>query len=199
MFQIDSMNKLQARFASLPGIGPKSAMRLAYHIIEMPADDVKEFSRELYHARLSVRICDVCGNLCEGEKCYVCADDTRDTSTVCVVRDARDVAAFERVRDYRGVYHVLGGTIAPLEGVGPDDIAIASLLERVNAGGINEIILATNPDVQGEATAIYIHRLLTPLGINVTRIAHGIPVGGELEYTDEVTLLRALEGRRRYD
>ncbi len=198
MFQIDSMNKLAERFASLPGIGPKSAMRLAYHIIDLPADEVKEFSRELYLARLSVRICSVCGNLCEGEVCYICSDDTRDRGTVCVVRDARDVAAFERLKDYRGVYHVLGGTIAPLEGIGPDDIAIAPLLKRVSEGNLDEIILATNPDVQGEATAVYIHRLLSPMGIKVTRIAHGIPVGGELEYTDEITLLRALEGRRGY-
>lgn len=196
MFTIEALLKLQEYFASLPGIGAKTAQRLTYHIIEMPEEEVKAFAQEMYRARLAVRYCSVCGNLTDQEVCPICRDDTRDKGTICVVRDARDVMAFERVQEYRGVYHVLGGEIAPLEGIGPDDIRIKELLERIQQGPIKEVILATNPDVQGEATAVYIARLLAPMGIKVTRIAHGVPIGGELEYTDEMTLLKSLEGRR---
>lgn len=195
MFQIESFLKLQEQFAKLPGIGPKSAGRLAYHVIQMPAEEVKQFAQDMYTARLAVRYCKVCGNLTDGELCAVCADETRDRGVICVVRDARDVAAFERVREYRGVYHVLGGAISPLDGIGPDDLRIKELLARLT-GDVREVILATNPDVRGEATAVYLARLIAPMGIKTTRIAHGVPVGGELEYTDEVTLLKALEGRR---
>ena len=197
MFQIEALDQLQSWFARLPGIGPKSAMRLAYHVIEMPEEDVKQFAKDMYEARLCVRYCERCGNLTDQELCAVCRDDRRDQSTICVVRDSRDVMAFERTREYKGVYHVLGGTISPLDGVGPDDLRIKELVGRVKEG-VREVILATNPDVQGEATAVYLSRLLTPLGVKVTRIAHGVPMGGELEYTDEVTLLKALEGRRSF-
>ena len=197
MFAIEAMNKLAEWFARLPGIGPKSAARLAYHVIQMPPEEVKAFAQDLYAARLSVRYCKVCGNLTDRETCYICEDTDRDSSTICVVRDARDVMAIERAGEYRGVYHVLGGTISPLDGIGPDELRIKELLERVKSG-VREVILATNPDVQGEATAVYISRLLTPLGIKVTRSAHGVPVGGELEYTDDVTLMKSIEGRTEF-
>lgn len=198
MAGLDPLIRLQERFASLPGIGPKSAMRLAYHVINMPQDEVKEFAQDMYRARLAIRYCTVCGNLTDGEKCSICEDETRDRSTVCVVKDVRDIWAIEKTQEYRGVYHVLGGTISPLRGIGPDDIRIAELIERVREGGIKEIILATNPDVEGEATAVYISKLISPMGVWLTRIAHGVPVGGELEYTDSVTLGKALEGRTAF-
>ena len=184
MFEIEALDRLQAWFSRLPGIGPKSAMRLAYHVIEMPAGDVKQFAQDMYEARLSVRYCEVCGSLTDQEVCSVCRDVRRDRSLICVVRDTRDVMALERTHEYNGVYHVLGGTISPLDGVGPDDLRVKELVERVKEGA-SEVILATNPDVQGEATAVYLSRLLAPMG-------------GELEYTDEVTLLKALEGRRSF-
>ena len=196
MYDIEILTRLTEWFSKLPGIGPKSAPRLAYHIIEMPPEDVKSFAQDMYKARLAVRYCKKCGNLTDREVCAICSDDTRDVSTLCVVKDSRDVAAFERTREYHGLYHVLGGTISPLEGIGPDDIRIKELLTRLGSEDIKEVILATNPDVQGEATAVYISKLIAPLGIKTTRIAHGIPVGGELEYTDEITLMKALEGRR---
>ena len=195
MFQIETLNTLQEWFSKLPGIGAKTAGRLAYYVINMPAEEVKDFAKDMYAARLAVRSCEVCGNLTDRERCPICEDERRDRSTICVVRDSRDVMAIERTREYKGVYHVLGGTISPLDGIGPDDIRIKELLGRVKTG-VKEVILATNPDVSGEATAVYISRLLAPMGIKVTRIAHGVPVGGELEYTDEVTLLRAFQGRR---
>jgi len=197
MFQIETLNTLQEWFSKLPGIGAKTAGRLAYYVINMPAEDVKEFAKDMYAARLSVRHCAVCGNLTDKEVCPICEDDRRDKSTICVVRDARDVMALERTREYKGVYHVLGGTISPLDGIGPDDIRIKELLMRVK-GDVKEVILATNPDVSGEATAVYISRLLAPMGIKVTRIAHGVPVGGDLEYTDEITLIKSLEGRTEF-
>lgn len=198
MFSVESLNKLQEWFAKLPGIGPKSAARLAYHVIEMDPEEVKQFAQDMYKARLAVKYCRICGNLTDHETCSICEDATRDQSTVCVVKDARDVMALERVREFHGVYHVLGGTISPLDGVGPDDIRIKELLGRVKEGNIKELILATNPDVQGEATAVYIAKLMEPFDVKVTRIAHGVPVGGELEYTDEVTLMKSLEGRRQF-
>lgn len=197
MYQIEVLSKLQSWFAKLPGIGPKSAARLAYRVIEMEPEDVKAFATDMYKARLSVKYCPECGNLTDQDICSICADEERDRSVICVVKDARDVMAIERTREYRGVYHVLGGTISPLDGVGPDDIRIKELLSRAKEG-VKEVILATNPDVQGEATAVYISRLLSPLGIRVTRIAHGVPVGGELEYTDEVTLVKSIEGRTSF-
>lgn len=196
MARLESLSKLTARFSALPGIGPKSAMRLTYHILDMPAEDVKAFAEDMYRARMAARLCKTCGNLTEDEICSVCSDDRRETNTICVVRDSRDVVALERVKEYNGVYHVLGGVISPLDGIGPDDIAIPQLLSRLSSD-VAEVILATNPDVTGEATAVYLSRLIKPMGIKVTRIAHGVPIGGELEFTDEVTLLRALEGRRQ--
>lgn len=198
MYEIETLVKLQEQFAKLPGIGPKSAIRLAYKVIEMPEEDVKEFAEDMYRARLSVRYCPICGNLTDRDICPICADERRDRSVICVVKDFRDVAAFERLQEYKGVYHVLGGTISPLDGIGPDDISIKPLLERLKDSRVKEVIIATNPDVQGEATAVYLSRLINIPGLRITRIAHGVPVGGELEYTDEITLLKALEGRRDF-
>ena len=198
MYEIESLEKLREQFAKLPGIGPKSATRMAYHIIEMDPEEVKEFAKDMYAARLAVKYCKICGCLTDREVCPICEDERRDRSQICVVKDTKDVAAVERVREFKGVYHVLGGTISPLNGIGPDDIRIKELLERIKAGGVKEVILATNPDVQGEATAVYISRLLQGTGVKVSRIAHGVPVGGELEYTDEITLLKAFEGRTNY-
>ncbi len=197
MYSIEALNILQEWFAKLPGIGPKSAARLAYRVIEMDPAEVKQFAQDMYAARLAVRHCAICGNLTDREVCPICADERRDKGTICVVKDARDVMAIERGREYRGVYHVLGGVISPLDGIGPDEIRIKELLARVREGA-KEVILATNPDVKGEATAVYIHQLLEPLGVKVTRIAHGVPVGGELEYADDVTLMKSLEGRRPF-
>ena len=197
---MDNMQSLQIlveQFARLPGIGRKTAQRLAYYVLRMPAEEVKQFARDMYEARMRVRYCKVCGLLTDTEVCPICRDAKRDATTVCVVRDSKDAFAFERTREYRGVYHILGGTISPLEGIGPDDIAIQPLLARIGAGGIKEVILATNPDVQGEATAAYIASLLKHFDtLTVSRIAHGVPVGAELEYADEVTLVQALQGRR---
>lgn len=196
MFDIEALNTLQHWFSRLPGIGPKSASRLVYHILELPGDDVKQFAQDMYHARMIVRKCNICGNLTDSEICSICSDGTRDTRTICVVKDSRDVLALERIREYHGLYHVLGGTLSPLNGIGPDDLNISSLLQRMK-GNVQEVILATSLDVSGEATAVYISKLLEPLGTSVTRIAHGVPVGGELEYTDEATLMKSLEGRRK--
>lgn len=197
MYSIEALNILQEWFAKLPGIGPKSAARLAYRVIEMDPAEVKQFAQDMYAARLAVRHCTICGNLTDREVCPICADEKRDKRTICVVKDVRDVMAIERGREYRGVYHVLGGVISPLDGIGPDEIRVKELLARVREG-VQEVILATNPDVKGEATAVYIHQLLEPLGVKVTRIAHGVPVGGELEYADDVTLMKSLEGRRPF-
>ena len=191
---LQSYQKLAAQFCKLPGIGAKTAQRLAYHVLKMPEAEVKQFAVDMYDARRRVRYCKVCGNLCEGEVCEICDDARRDRSVICVVKDARDVFAIEKTHEYRGLYHVLGGTISPLEGVGPDDIAIGQLLDRLN-GEVREVILATNPDVQGEATAAYIGKLLGKYDVKISRIAHGIPVGAELEYAAEITLAKAREGR----
>jgi len=197
MDELEAFNVLVEQFARLPGIGRKTAQRLSYFVLRMPPEDVKQFARDMYDARCRVKYCTVCGILTDAEVCPICRDAKRDKTTVCVVRDSKDAFAFEKTREYRGTYHVLGGTISPLEGIGPDDIAIAPLLKRIGQGDVKEVILATNPDVQGEATAAYIASLLRPFdGLAVTRIAHGVPVGAELEYADEVTLIKALEGRR---
>lgn len=180
----------------LPGIGQKSAQRLAYHIIGMPLEDVRELATAVYQGRKAIRYCEKCGNYATGELCDICADERRHNGQICVVRDPRDVAAIERMRDFHGTYHVLHGTLSPMEGVGPEDIRIKELLVRLNDPGVKEIILATNPDIEGEATAAYIARLIKPMGLLVTRIAHGVPVGSDLEYADEITLSKAMEGRR---
>ena len=191
---IEPLAKLTAHLSSLPGIGGKTAQRLAYHIITMGAADAQALAGSIVEAVESVRYCKVCGNLTDQEICSICSDTTRDHSILCVVKDARDIMAMERARVFRGVYHVLGGTISPMDGVGPDDLRIKELLERLPEA--REVVLATNPDVEGEATAIYLGRLIKPLGVKVSRIAHGVPVGGDLEYTDDMTLLKSFEGRR---
>ena len=194
--QVEPIQRIALHLSRLPGIGQKSALRLAYHIISMPEEQVHDLSEALWEGRKAVHFCVRCGNYTEGELCSVCSDPERQTNQLCVVRDPKDVAALERMRDYHGLYHVLGGTLSPMNGIGPEDIRIRELLERLSIEPIDEVILATNPDIEGEATATYIARLIKPLGIRVTRIAHGVPVGSDLEYADEVTLAKALEGRR---
>lgn len=189
------ITKLIEELSKLPGIGRKSAQRLAFHILEMKGNDVVELAKAIVNAKKYTKYCQTCGNLTEGELCNICTSLKRDQSTICVVEDARDIVAMERTKEFKGVYHVLHGTISPLDGIGPDEINIKSLILRLNSD-IAEVILATNPTIEGEATAIYISRLIKPMGIKVTRIAHGIPVGGDIEYADEVTLMRAMEGRR---
>ena len=193
---IDPILRMAAQLARLPGIGQKSAQRLAYHIAAMPQDDVKELAAALWQGRKALRFCALCGNYAQEELCPVCRNDDRHNGQICVVRDARDVAAMERMRDYKGLYHVLGGALSPMNGIGPEDIRIKELLARLSTETVEEVILATNPDIEGEATAAYIARLIKPLGVRVTRIAHGVPVGSDLEYADEVTLAKAMEGRR---
>lgn len=183
-------------FGRLPGIGPKSAQRIAFHILQTPTFDVARLAQLLGELRERVRFCEVCGNVSEQDRCAICRDPRRDQTLICVVEDAKDVAAIERTREYRGLYHVLGGAISPIAGIGPDDLRIASLMQRLADGTVQEVILATNPNLEGEATATYLSRLLHTLEIAVTRLASGLPVGGDLEYADEVTLGRAFEGRR---
>ena len=195
MQYIAPLANLIEHFRALPGIGQKTAVRLAYHVLDMDAAAAKSLAGAIREAKEKIGYCNTCFNLSDRNPCAICADPERRRDIVCVVRDARDVNALERMRDYNGLYHVLGGVISPMDGVGPDDIRIRELLSRLASGEIKEVVLATNPDVEGEATAAYISRLIKPMGVKVTRIAHGVPVGGELEYTDEVTLLRAFEGR----
>ena len=190
------LEHLVEQFARLPGIGGKSAQRLAFHVLNLPMEDAREFADAIVNAKKSVTLCPVCQNLTDGGLCGICASPKRDETTICEVADPRDVIAIERAREFRGHYHVLHGVLSPMNHVGPDDLQIKSLLDRVAAGGINEVIMATNPDTEGEATALYISRLLKPFGVKVTRLAYGIPVGGHLEFADDATLMRALEGRR---
>ena len=191
-----ALERLTEQFARLPGIGGKTAQRLAFYTLSMPQEEAEEFADAILEAKRTVHTCPVCQNLTDQEQCAICADDQRDHSVICVVAEPKDVIAMERAREYDGVYHVLHGVISPLNHIGPDDICIRELLARVAKGGVREIIMATNPDTEGEATAMYISRLLRPMEVRVTRLAYGIPVGSQLEYADEVTLLRALEGRR---
>ncbi|HHU50173.1 MAG: recombination mediator RecR [Caldicoprobacterales bacterium] len=195
-YYIESIARLINELSRLPGIGGKTAQRLAFHIIDLPKDRVMDLTKAIIKAREGIRYCSVCCNLTDRDPCVVCSSHNRDQSLICVVKDPRDVVAMEKLQDYKGVYHVLHGSISPMEGIGPDDIRIKELVQRVNSDQVKEVIMATNPDVEGEATAVYISRLLKPMGIKVTRIAHGIPVGGDLEYADQVTLSKALEGRR---
>lgn len=181
----------------LPGIGPKSAERLAFHILEMDSQDVELLTSTISKVKSSVRFCNTCGNISEGEECQICTDPRRDGSLICVVEEAKDIGVIERTRSYRGLYHVLGGAIDPLNGVGPDQLRIRELLTRLGAGQVQEVILATDPNIEGEATATFLARTLGTLGLKVTRLASGLPVGGDLEYADEITLGRALEGRRQ--
>ena len=192
----DTVNKLINQFEKLPGIGHKTAVRLAFYILEAPEDVAKEMSKTLVEAKENVKFCSICYNLSEKDPCDICSDKKRDDSTICVVENVKDVIAMEKTHEYKGLYHVLHGAISPMNNISAGDIKIKELLSRLSDDKIKEVILATNPTVEGEATAMYISRLIKPLGINVTRIAHGIPVGGDLEYTDEITLIKALEGRR---
>ena len=196
MAGVEAIAKLINQLSKLPGIGQKTAQRLAYHIIGLPEDQVRELAVAIFNGKKHVHFCSVCGNYTDTDPCAICTDSRRDHSVLCVVKSPRDVNAMERMRDFNGVYHVLHGVISPMDGVGPDDIRIRELLSRLSDGTVQEVVLATNPDIEGEATASYISRLIKPMGIRVTRIAHGVPVGGDLEYTDEVTLLRAFQGRR---
>lgn len=190
------LNKLIAELSKLPGIGGKTAQRLAFHILSLDEPEAKALADAITEAKASMRYCSICGNLTDGDICSVCADTARDHGTICVVESPRDVSAMERVREFKGVYHVLNGAISPMDGIGPEDINLRSLIVRLQENDVKEVILATNPNIEGEATAMYIARLIKPAGIKVTRIAHGLPVGGDLEYADEVTLSKAMEGRR---
>lgn len=187
---VDELNQL-------PGIGPKSAARIAFHLLAAEQDDVTRLVSAITDVKTRVRFCDTCGNVAEGPLCAICIDARRDDSVICVVEEAKDVVALERTREFRGRYHVLGGAISPIDGIGPDDLRVASLMSRLGTGTVTEVILATDPNIEGEATAAYLSRLIAPMGLTVTRLASGLPVGGDLEYADEVTLGRALEGRRR--
>ena len=191
-----ALQNLADQFARLPGVGSKTAQRLAFHVLSLPDGEAEEFANAILEAKKQVHTCPVCQNLTDRELCPICDDDTRDHSVVCVVADPKDVIAMERSREYRGVYHVLHGVISPLNHVTQDDIRIRELLKRVSRGEIKEVIMATNPDTEGEATAMYISRLLRPMEVKVTRLAYGMSVGSQLEYADEVTLTRALEGRQ---
>jgi len=182
----------------LPGVGPKSAQRIAFHLLQADAVDVKRLVSALIEVKDKIRFCSICGNVAEAEQCRICLDPRRDLTCICVVEEPKDVVAVERTREFRGRYHILGGAISPIEGVGPDDLRIKELLTRL-ADGVNEVIIATDPNLEGEATATYLARLLRPIGLTVTRLASGLPVGGDLEYADEVTLGRAFEGRRLID
>lgn len=194
-YNIVPLTELINQFARLPGIGKKTAQRLAYSILEQPPERAKQFAEALVNARQKIHFCSVCQSLTDLDICQICSDDRRDKSVICVVEDPRDVMAFERTREYTGVYHVLHGVISPLDNIGPDKLRIKELMTRLGDDNVKEIIMATNPTVEGEATASYISRLVKPMGIKVTRLAYGIPVSGDLEYADEYTLARALEGR----
>ena len=181
----------------LPGVGPKSAQRIAFHLLQQDPDDVNRLVTALTEVKAKVRFCEVCGNVAQAERCRICADPRRDQTSICVVEEPKDVVAIERTREFRGTYHVLGGAISPIDGIGPDDLRVRELLPRLASGEVQEVIIATDPNLEGEATATYLSRLLRDVGVTVTRLASGLPVGGDLEYADEVTLGRAFEGRRR--
>lgn len=191
-----SLERLIEQFARLPSVGKKSAQRLAFHVLNMSEDEAKRFTDAITDARKSIKKCTVCCNLTDGEVCHICTSQTRDKSTICVVEDPRDVIAIERTHEFNGLYHVLHGVISPMNDINPEDICIKELLLRLGDDTIKEVIMATNPTVEGEATSMYISRLIKPLGVNVSRLAYGVPVGADLEYADEFTLIRALEGRK---
>ena len=191
-----SIEKLIESFEKLPSIGHKTAIRLAFHMLDLNEEETNEFINSITDAKKKLKYCSTCFNISDTDPCPICSNSKRDSSVICVVEDVRDIIAMERTHEYKGVYHVLHGTISPMNGIGPEDIKIKELLNRIRDTKVKEIIIATNPRVEGEATSIYLSKLIKPLGIKVTRIAHGIPVGGDLEYTDEVTLMKAMEGRR---
>ncbi len=190
-----SIEKLIENFEKLPSIGHKTAIRLAYHMLDMSNEEIEEFTKSIQDAKQKLKYCSKCFNISDTDPCPICTSPKRDQSTICVVEDVRDIMAMERTHEYKGVYHVLHGTISPMNGIGPEDIKIKELLNRIKENEIKEVIIATNPRVEGEATSIYLSKLIKAFNIKVTRIAHGIPVGGDLEYTDEITLMKALEGR----
>ena len=193
---IESLRLLAEKFGRLEGVGRKTAMRMAFSVLELEKEDAYAFAQSIIDAKEKIHLCPVCQNLTDREVCPICMDETRDHSLICVVTDPRTVMAMEKVREFRGVYHVLHGLISPMNGVTPDKLKIRELLERIGEGAVEEVIVATNPTVEGEATAMYLSKLLHPLGVRVTRLAYGVPVGADLEYADEITLFRALEGRR---
>ena len=190
------LNRLINELSKLPGIGGKTAQRLAFHILSMDKSQVEALAGSMTDAKEQMKYCSVCGNLTDQDPCSICSDESRDKSIICVVENPRDVMAMEKIREYNGLYHVLHGVISPMDGIGPEEINLKSLIVRLRDNDVNELVIATNPNIEGEATAMYIARLIKPSGIQVTRIAHGIPVGGDLEYTDEITLLKAMEGRK---
>ena len=193
---MSAIDDLSDELARLPGIGRKTALRLAFHLLKAPSDDARRLARAIVTMRERVRPCDVCGNLTEASPCPICANPRRDVAVVCVVEEASDIMAIERTGEYRGMYHVLGGRLSPLDGIGPAELNVEPLVRRAGGGGVREVVLATNPSVEGEATAAWLGRLLGPLGVRVTRIARGLPVGGDLEYADGVTIAEAISNRR---
>ncbi len=194
-YQVPPLARLIEQFERLPGIGRKTAQRLAFFVLDLPPGEAEQFAAAILEARQTIHCCSICQDLTDGDVCAICAASERDRATICVVEDPRDVAAIERTREYNGLYHVLHGVISPMDGVGPDQLRVKELLARLSNEAVEEVIMATNPTVEGEATALYLARLIAPLGVRVTRLAYGIPVGGDLEYADDVTLSRALEGR----
>lgn len=194
-YRVAPLTKLIEQFEKLPGIGKKSAQRLALYVLDLPKSEAEAFANAIIEAKEKIRKCAVCCNLTDEELCPVCSNAARDKSIICVVAEPKDVIALERTHEFNAVYHVLHGCISPMDGIGPEQLCVKELLARINAGGVKEVIMATNPTVEGEATAMYLSRLIKPLGVRVTRLAYGIPVGGDLEYADEVTLKRALDGR----
>ncbi|SDN99468.1 DNA replication and repair protein RecR [Paenibacillus sp. yr247] len=196
MYYPEPISKLIDAFSRLPGVGPKTAGRLAFHVLRMKEEDVIDFAKALVNVKRNLHYCSVCCNITDIDPCRICQDKSRDGSVICVVQEPKDLVALERTKEFEGYYHVLHGAISPMEGIGPDQIHIAELLKRLGDETVQELILATNPNIEGEATAMYLSRLIKPFGLRVTRIAHGLPVGGDLEYADEVTLTKAMEGRR---
>jgi recombination protein RecR len=195
-YYVAPLAKLIEELSRLPGVGNKTAQRLAFFLLDMPLGEVEQLASSIVNAKKNIKYCSVCYNITDSELCNICSNPKRDKGTICVVEDAKDVVAMEKVKEFKGLYHVLHGAISPMEGIGPENIRIRELLTRLGDHDVKELILATNPNIEGEATAMYISRLVKPLGVRATRIAHGIPVGGDLEYADEVTLMKALEGRR---
>ncbi|GAA0233695.1 recombination mediator RecR [Metaclostridioides mangenotii] len=190
------INRLIEEFSKLPGVGRKTAQRLAFHVINMDEKDVKELSQAILDAKSDIKYCSICCNIADSDPCSICSNKNRSSNVICVVEDSRDVAAMEKIREFNGQYHVLNGVISPMDGVGPEMLNVKELIQRLGNQDVKEIIMATNPTIEGEATAMYIAKLVKPMGIKTTRIAHGLPVGGDLEYADEVTISKALEGRR---
>jgi recombination protein RecR len=196
MYLPQPIEKLIEGFMRLPGIGPKTAQRLAFHVLTMNEDHVMDLAKALVRAKRDLTSCSQCGNITDSDPCWICADQKRDRRVICVVQDTKDLLAMERTQEYNGLYHVLHGALSPIEGIGPDELNIPELLQRLADEQVQEMILATNPNIEGEATAMYLAKQVKPFGVKITRIAHGLPVGGDLEYADEVTLSKALEGRR---